>query len=226
MIDELKTWQRRQDTHFLLAGFGSSNTDLSWHSQGRLTWFCWLSSCIRYHVGKHVEAVNCGICGDTTEELLTRFGRDITPLRPSMTIVTIGGNDFARLSLDAYRSNLARIVEQLRALGSRVVLQTYYSPMLAAQDLARFDTYMEAVRATARESSSMCIDHYPEMKALWLRDPDGYRAVMQDEMHLNPIGNAAFGALCCRSFGLPDPEWPAESADAITAAISRISTAV
>jgi lysophospholipase L1-like esterase len=202
-------WRAHPERGFRLVGFGSSNTELTWHNEGHLSWFFWVACRIRITVGKHVVAVDCGICGDTTVSLLGRIDRDVKPVQPSLVIVTIGGNDLRNLTLEQYETNLREIVTRINAMGAPCVLQTYYCPMIDPAELRRFDQYMACVKKVSIDMKCRLVDHYGPMKQWWLRNPTQYKTIMLDEFHLNPKGHAVFGALCCASLGLPPPEWPA-----------------
>lgn len=89
----LTAWHATPDVGRRVVGFGSGNTEFTWHNDGRPSWFCWVSACLRATAGKHVVATNAGIPGETTRHLLARFERDVVPLAPSLVLVTIGGND-------------------------------------------------------------------------------------------------------------------------------------
>ena len=217
-----ETWKSAPQTGRRFVGFGSSNTELTWHNLGHLSWFCWLSCSMRIHVGKHVAAINCGICGNTSQHLLDRLDRDVTPLAPSFVLVTIGGNDFWHLTRDQYDDNLRALAARLQALGAATAFQTYYCPMFGEQDLARFDSYMDVVRTVAPATNSILIDNYAAFRRWWTSDPASYRQIMLDDMHLKPMGHALFGALCCRSFGLPNPEWPPDARAEIVEQAARL----
>lgn len=204
----LQQWKSTPGTAYRLVGYGSSNTEMFWHSQGRHTWFCWVSIAVRASIGRHITAINAGISGETTRNLLSRMPSDLGPLHPSLVIVTIGGNDQWAMSPDEFHANLTQVVTRLRALGAQVALQTYYCPMLDAAGLRHFDVFMDTVRLTASETGAGLIDHYDVLKRWWGTKPDEYREIMLDAMHLNPFGNAVFGALCAETLGCDTPVWP------------------
>ncbi len=66
---------------------------------------------------------NASISGDTTSGGLSRFPEALKRYQPAVVVIELGSNDALRgLSLDMTRSNLAGMVEQARAAGSKVVL--------------------------------------------------------------------------------------------------------
>lgn len=68
------------------------------------------------------DIINLGVSGDTTERGLSRL-EEVLEKDPGTVIVLLGGNDFLRrIPLETTRSNLATIIEALKANGSVVVL--------------------------------------------------------------------------------------------------------
>ena len=69
-----------------------------------------------------VPIVNLGKSGDTTGEALARIGQ-VTELKPDITIVLLGGNDYLEnLPREETYKNLKQIIEKLKGAGSKVVL--------------------------------------------------------------------------------------------------------
>ena len=213
MHPSLQRW-RDSPTHGVrLVGFGSSNTEASWHNHGRWCWFDWVAAAVRDQVGRHVATINCGICGDSTVDLLARYERDVVPLQPGVVLVTIGGNDQKKLTLEQFRSNLTTLTDRLRGLGSEVVFQTYYAPTVEGDELDRFITYMHMVVTIANQVKAPVINSLPRFLAWRQADLPAYQRIMLDPMHLNPLGHALFGTYCCRGLGLADPPLPPEGGD-------------
>jgi lysophospholipase L1-like esterase len=224
MHDVLMRWRQAPGTGVRLVAFGSSNTHETWHNQGRWSWFGWLAAAVRDQVGCHVATVNSGICGHTTADLLARFDRDVAPLRPGLVLVTIGGNDQRLLGRKEFTANLATLAARIRALGAEPVFQTYYCPTVEAPDLERFTAYMDLVVEAARDLGALVIDSLPAFSAWRRADPAAYQRIMHDPMHLNGLGHAIFGTVCCRGFGLADPPLPPDGAD-IAAGLTALSAA-
>ena len=222
----LNRWLHSPDEGIRLVGYGSSNTEETWHNLGRWSWFSWLAACLRAQVGRHLSTVNSGISGETTTDLLGRFDRDVAPLRPSLVLVTIGGNDQQRLPLSTFIANLEHLIERTRAIGSGVALQTYYCPTFVGADLDRFSQFMDAMVSVGERTKATVIHQFPGFRAWYDADPDAYREIMLDPMHLNPLGHALFGIHAARGFGLADPPLPPDSAAAIREGLAALSRAL
>ena len=68
------------------------------------------------------RVINAGVSGDTTTDGLNRVG-EVLSYHPSLVILEFGGNDGLRgLPLETTRSNLDRMIAQLRSKSCRVIL--------------------------------------------------------------------------------------------------------
>lgn len=217
-------WRAQTAQGVRVVAFGSSNTDLRWHAEGRLNWVCWLECALRHGVGHHVSVTNAGISGESSAELLVRFDRDVVPHVPAAVIVTIGGNDQRTLTLDEYRANLVQLVERIRAIKAEPVFQTYYAFLdhEIAEAGERFHHYMQTMREVAGERTVPLIDQHAWFVPWYRAEPQAYARIMRDGMHVNPLGNLLMGILCIRSFGLSDPEIPPDLKDPAAQALARM----
>jgi lysophospholipase L1-like esterase len=215
----IQGWKNTTDTSIRIVAFGSSNTELFWHSAGRHNWVDWLNINIREHIGRHVLVINQGICGDTTEDLLNRLERDVLSLSPRIAIVTIGGNDSSRsFSYDYFYGNLKEICRCISDKGILPVLQTYYCPLY--EDYPEtfrpvFESFAAANRKLAAELDIPLVDNYSFFEPLYSADRTLYRRLMRDGLHVNYIGNYIMGTIASRAFGLPDPQVPEDTGDEI-----------
>jgi len=208
-----------------VVAFGASNTELLWHSCGRHGWVNWLEVALRGYVGRHITVTNAGISGDSTEDMLARIERDVFPHDPALVIITAGGNDVTQFPLEKFIDGLTRLVELVRARGSQVVLQTYYSMITAEAPPAyeSFPEYMQAEVDLAGRLGAACIDQHSLFRPWYEAEPDAYAEIMLDPLHLNPLGNAVMAALCVRSFGLPDPQMPGELHRQVRGVLERMA---
>ena len=206
----MRTWRANAGrTGFRVVAFGSSNTEVGWHSAGYHGWPCWLACIFRASVGHHVQTLNSGIGGQTAADLLQRLDRDVLPVQPHLVIITIGGNDyFKQHPLPVFEANLRQLEARLRAAGAVVVFQTYYAMLPEAG--AGFAAYMDVVRQVALSTGSGLIDQFTWFSGWQQSDLPTYRTIMRDPAHLKPLGNALFGTMAGRAFGLWDPAVPAE----------------
>lgn len=191
-----------------IIAFGSSNTELHWHSLGHFNWFSWLSCAMREWIGRHVLPINAGINGETAEDLLKRIDRDVLSLSPDATIITIGGNDaFLKYSVDQFKHNLFTSINIIRESGILPILQTYYCPIYERmpEHFSIFKKFVEVNRNLSIEKGIPLVDQYKYFLPFYENEPEVYSELMNDGLHVNPIGNSIMGIIACRHFALPDP---------------------
>ena len=208
ITDIIKEWKNEQKRGYRLIAFGSSNTELHWHSLGHFNWFSWLSSSLREWVGKHVTVINQGIGGETVMDLVKRFDRDVLSFKPDIVIITIGGNDtWKGISIEDYKESLKFLVDELRNIKAIPVLQTYYGLLYNSMPevFSRFPKFVEVNRTLSSEENVYLIDQYKHFFPFYENEPETYSNIMLDGLHVNQIGNALMGIIACRYFGLPDP---------------------
>ncbi|MHA2339966.1 MAG: SGNH/GDSL hydrolase family protein [Candidatus Hodarchaeales archaeon] len=204
----INTWRSNPQTPIRVVAFGSSNTELHWHSLGHFNWFSWLTSGMREWVGRHITSINSGIGGETSKDLLKRIDRDVLSFNPDLVIITIGGNDtWKGLTIQDYRSYLTQVVEKIKEIQAIPVLQTYYCLLYDQMDtiFQRFPQIVEVNRSLSHEMQIPLIDQYKYFSPFYENKPKSYSDMMLDGLHVNPIGNAIMGIIASRSFSLPDP---------------------
>jgi lysophospholipase L1-like esterase len=202
------SWKQDPDKPIRIIAFGSSNTELHWHSLGHFNWFSWLTASLREWIGRHITTLNQGINGETVNNLLKRIDRDVINFKPDVTIITIGGNDAnSGIAMDEYRAGLEYIIDKLFEIECLPILQTYYCPIYEnmSKTFQKFPEYMEIKRTICSKREIPLIDQYKYFSALYQNEKDTYSEIMLDGLHVNPVGNAIMGIIACRSFFLPDP---------------------
>ena len=201
-------WKINPQKPIRVLAFGSSNTELHWHSLGHFNWFSWLSSGMREWIGRHITTINSGIGGETSKDLLKRIDRDVLSFNPDLVIITIGGNDtWKGLTIQEYQDYLTQTVEKIRDIKALPVLQTYYCLLYNQMDkiFQLFPQIVEVNRNMSNEMNIPLIDQYKYFSSFYEKDPKAYKDLMLDGLHVNPIGNAIMGIIASRSFSLPDP---------------------
>ncbi|MFP6677954.1 MAG: SGNH/GDSL hydrolase family protein [Pirellulaceae bacterium] len=157
--------------------------------------------------GRSVRVINVGIGGERTDQALRRLDR-ILDLKPDIVTVMYGTNDSyvdkgkiqSRITLDAYRSNLKKLVSELLRRGIQPVLMT--EPRwaddagtngLGENPNVRLDPYVVACRETAHEWRVPLVDNF----AKWTESRDkevNLRDWTTDGCHPNPTGHREIAA--------------------------------
>lgn len=187
--------------------FGASNTQR--YLPGA-HWFDYVEMGFKNQYGGNCgHFINSGSNGNTTFDLLNRFERDLAFYKPDLVIMTIGGNDcnpVNNISAGQFRANLIELCSKIKALGSDILLQTYYAcdlenitPPERAELMVQ---YMQIVREVAASENLLLNDN--DMRWAQLRDSDlaTYRLLMLNSMHVNDIGNQVIGLDLLRILGV------------------------
>ncbi|MEA1951279.1 MAG: exo-alpha-sialidase [Planctomycetota bacterium] len=99
-------------------------------------------------MGVEAEVINAGVSGNTTNDALSRFRRDVIHRGPALVIIQLGINDSTfdvwknppadkpRVSPADYEKNLRRMVKTLKSLGTAVILMTP-NPMAWTEQLRK-----------------------------------------------------------------------------------------
>ena len=204
-MDAVERFEKSE--HFRIVAFGASNTE---RYMPVIHWMDVLEVGLRTRFGRKFQIIGSGFSGNNTREALARFDRDVAFFKPTLVIVTLGGNDCNPLPAKhvpeaEYRANLEEIAARIQALNAIPVFQTYYKMDLEAMvpERARnFVRCMEIVRELARKHSWDLADQYALFDRL---DPQIHRyKLMINAMHTNEEGNLLMGIELLRHFGI-DP---------------------
>ncbi len=81
-----------------------------------------------------IKVINKGVGGETVDQTLARFDRDVLPFRPNLVIWQVGSNDILQgEDMRAYLDIVTRGIARLRAAGIEVILMDMqFAPCLLA----------------------------------------------------------------------------------------------
>ncbi|KGP93236.1 esterase [Pontibacillus chungwhensis BH030062] len=111
--------------------------------------------------------INSGVSGDTTEDGIERFEREVLAHNPSMVTILFGSNDGAdhrKVSLTLFRNNLLHMVNHLKA--SSVLLITPPAVDEKVQQKrtnGKLRSYSNVVQEVAEETGVEVFDLFGEM---------------------------------------------------------------
>lgn len=139
-------------------------------------------------------AVNRGISGQTTPQMLLRFKADVLALKPAAVHILAGINDIAGntgpTTLEDVQNNITSMVELAKAHGVEVILATplpagkfTWAPQIKPGPLVA--QYADWIRGYAVEQDLVLADYYP-----LLATPDGSlkSELSPDGVHPNKAG--------------------------------------
>ncbi|WP_225974320.1 SGNH/GDSL hydrolase family protein [Arachidicoccus ginsenosidivorans] len=123
---------------------------------------------------------NAGIGGNNTIDLLKRVQRDCIDYKPDLTILMIGTNDMNSVKyvpLEKYKQNLIRLLDTIKASGSKVLLMNilpFYTPYLLTRHPKAF--YGEAGPEGRQEAVNKAISQIAKQEKVPLLDMHHYFA--------------------------------------------------
>ncbi|HTL51524.1 MAG TPA: GDSL-type esterase/lipase family protein, partial [Planctomycetota bacterium] len=114
---------------------GSSNTQRVESNGNAQNWVDWVDMGLMWWYGRNHITINSGISGETSSQILARFGTDVELFQPHVVIITCGGNDANPrhgISTEQTKANLREMVARCQKLPDcQPILQTYYSADIA-----------------------------------------------------------------------------------------------
>lgn len=159
---------------------------------------------VRWEMGRLRDiVVNTAVSGQNSTDVLGDFDWRVGQFAPNVVFIMLATNDCAAtrpLAITEFESNLTRLVVQVRKLGGIPVLQTPNTIRSAeSPERANLPQYVEAVRAVARQSDTILVDHW----AYWTaRQPT--ELWMNDRLHPNGNGHLEMARLIFKTLRMFD----------------------
>ena len=168
--------------------------------------------------GFPVKVINAGIGGNTTQQAVARFEKDVLQHQPQLVIIQFGINDStadvwrkppvtkSRISLEQYAANLRTLIKQLQDKQIAVILMTpnsmrwtanlkemYGKPPYDPDNPDGFNlflkSYAEMVRKIAKEEKVPLVDVYAAFENHEKKGKkQSTRDLLLDGMHPNTAG--------------------------------------
>lgn len=143
-----------------------------------------------------IGAIGRGVCGETTRQALERFPREVQENPPDVAVIQYGHNDcnrwetdggLPRVSLEAFKANIAEMVERCRAFDVKPVLCTATPTRRDALYDEDLLTYSCAVALVAVRMDVQLVD----VRDAFYRDSLN-RLLMSDGLHLTEAGHQLY----------------------------------
>jgi len=142
---------------------------------------------------EHVEVLNKGVGGDTSEQALARLERDVLAHEPDIVVILLGGNDpkgNAEKKAET-RKHLAEIVSRTQKANARVLMMQYaVIPNPESPDTAWhfLDDNNDLIANVAEEHKAPVLNLAPPMKKAAEKYPQNELTHAKDGVHLRPRG--------------------------------------
>ena len=162
-----------------------------------------------------IKVIGAGIGGHKVPDLEARLDKDVLSHKPNVVVIYIGINDvWHRLKqphdekiLEAYKTNVGKMVEAAQAAGIRVVLCT---PTVIQEDAAhdgnkRLALYCDAIKQLAAEKKCLLADlngSFMQAIANKPAEAKGNR-LTSDGVHMNAAGDWLMAEGILTALGVP-----------------------
>jgi lysophospholipase L1-like esterase len=164
--------------------------------------------------GVKATAIPAGISGHKSNQMLARLEKDVLSKKPDWMTLSCGVNDVwhgARgVSLEDYKVNITKIVDQCQAAGVKVMILT--STMIKETQTNELNQklvpYNEFLRTLAAEKKCLLADLNADMQAVIAKaGPDKKGNILTgDGVHMNAAGNEMMALGVLKAFGLSEEQ--------------------
>ena len=152
-----------------------------------------------YYPEIKIRVTNSGISGNTSRDLLERFDRDVTELKPDWVSICIGINDVwrqfdspaildAQVSPDEYKNNLETMILKVKDDVKGVFILSPYIIEPNSEDMMRnrMNEYVEIARTLAQKHNCVFVDFQKMYEDYCKIRHSSY--IAWDRIHPNQIG--------------------------------------
>jgi lysophospholipase L1-like esterase len=162
--------------------------------------------------GHEIKPINAGIGGHKSNDMLARLQRDVIDRHPTWVSISCGVNDVWHgergVPLDAYKENMAKIVDQCQAAGIKILLLTatpiYENP--ESSENQKLAAYNEFLRNLAKEKKALLCDLSKAFLDVYSRKTVETNLLTTDGVHMNPKGNRLMAREIFRALGATPQE--------------------
>ena len=152
-----------------------------------------------YYPELRIRVTNSGISGNTSRDLLERFGRDVVDLKPDWVSICIGINDVWRqfdspvmperaVLPEEYEKNVEKMIKMVKGKTEGIFLLSPYYMEPNRQDAmrARMDEYVDICRRLAKKYDCIFIDFQRLYEDYCKVRHSGF--IAWDRVHPNQVG--------------------------------------
>lgn len=152
------------------------------------------------------EFINCGIQGETSQQMRVRFEEDVLKRKPDLTLITAGTNDVMRgLPKAAFQTNIESMVKKAKEAALKVMVVSIPLTEEAGSG-AMVGEFNAAMKDVAQQEGVPYIDVQTPLSTIVsdYRKTTGGRdlVITVDGVHLSSAGNAAFANTVLTALGV------------------------
>lgn len=209
----------RRGIDLVIVAIGSSSTQGVGASDQAHTYPALLATALRRRWPRlAVTVVNKGIGGETAEQMLARFTRDVLPYHPQLVIWQTGTNHaLASQDVHGYEQTIRAGIARLKAASIDVILMDpQYAPRVLGRPLVK--TIVETMAVLGNELKVAVFQRFAVMRH-WVTHGQ-YRVediITSDQLHMNDTSYHCIAHLLADSLASAALASPVQTDDAITA---------
>ncbi len=203
----------RRGTALVIVALGSSSTQGVGASDQAHTYPTLLAAALRRRWPRlAVTVVNKGIGGETAEQMLARFSRDVLPYHPQLVIWQTGSNHaLAREDVQGYEQTVRAGIVQLKAAAIDVILMDpQYAPRLLGRPL--HTAIVDILGKVGNDLQVAVLQRFAVMR-YWITSGQ-YRLqdlIARDQLHMNDlsyrcIAHLLADSLASAALAMPSPQ--------------------
>ena len=163
--------------------------------------------------GIELEAINAGIGGHKSDDMLARLQKDVLDHKPTWVSISCGVNDVWHsfmpnhkgVELDEYKVNMTEIVDRCLQSGAQVLLLTatpiHENP--ASPENAKLRPYNDFLRELAKEKKIVLCDLFAAFEKMYEQKTRDENLLTTDGVHMNPRGNRLMARTILQALDAP-----------------------
>jgi lysophospholipase L1-like esterase len=162
--------------------------------------------------GYEVKAINAGIGGHKSNDMLKRLQKDVLSHRPTWVSISCGVNDVWHgekgVALPDYQRNMTEIVDRCLDAGAKVLLLTA-TPIyedLDSPENKKLAAYNEFLRTLAREKKILLCDLNKAFADVLKEKQGDEKVLTTDGVHMAGRGNRLMAREILKSLGATRPQ--------------------
>ncbi len=160
--------------------------------------------------GYEIKAVNAGISGHKSNDMLARLQDDVLSHNPDWVSISCGVNDVWHqfkfepegVELPDYKKNMTEIVNRCKNAGAKVLLLTA-TPIyenVDSKENQKLRKYNDFLRELAKEQDVLLCDLFATFTKLYEMKLNDEKLLTTDGVHMNPRGNRLMAREIIRTF--------------------------
>lgn len=148
--------------------------------------------------GRQTTVYNYGKPGDSTFGMLNRIEQILNTVSPDVVLLMGGTNDIAFFSPGTIASNLAAMIDKVRAYNGEPIIGTLTPDTNPSNNFKDIPTYNQYIINMANGRDVRIADHYSAIVGAW-------SGLTTDGLHLTSAGNNVLAQNWFNSFPYPNP---------------------